>query len=143
MANPGPVQQNSPHFQTVPANGYRLLGFIQGLSVAAAQDVAFNVLGTSTFVPAVVVTCNSSGTAVDVSSATVGIYTAPGAGGSAVHATAALTGQTTATFAYVRASSVANARISAATLYAHVVTTVAGGVVDLMLYGYDVQTPTP
>ena len=58
----------------------------------------------------------------------------------AVLTTAALTGQTTNAFAYVRAATAVAARVtvgSGATLYVNVGTTVATGTVDIYLYGYN------
>jgi hypothetical protein len=72
-----------------------------------------------------------------MATATVGIYTQPGAAGTAVLTTAALTGQTTNAFAYVRAATAVAAQVtSTGTLYANIGTTVATGTVDLFLYGY-------
>jgi hypothetical protein len=137
MAAPNTVI--APNYVLDQQNAYRLIAFVKNLSVAAAGDTPMNVITPGNFVPATIVTCDSSGTTADIHLATVGVYTAPAQGGSTVHGTAALTGQTSATFAYVRATSVANAMISTATLYANVGTTVAGGQCDLYVYGYDVQ----
>ena len=137
--NPGPNVQISPNYIIDSQNALRLIAFAKGVNVGAAGDTQMTVIAPGGFVPATVVTANSSGTVVNIAAATVGIFTGPAATGTTVHALAALTGQTTATFAYVRAASVANALISTATLYVNVGTTVAGGVTDLYLYGYDVQ----
>ena len=113
-----------------------LIGVLKGLSVAAAGDVAFPTVGPiGSFVPTTVVTTNAN---VTMATATVGIYTAPAAGGTAVLTTAALTGQTTNAFAYVRAATAAAANVVpvSSQLYANIGTTVAGGTVDLYLYGY-------
>jgi hypothetical protein len=139
MANPGPAVQTSPNYIIDQQNAYRLVAFAKAVNLGAAADTAMNVIAPGNFVPAVIVTCNSSGTTTSIATATVGVYTAPAQGGTTVHAAAALTGQTTATFAYVRATSVANAMISTSTLYANVGTTVAGGLTDVYVYGYDVQ----
>lgn len=139
MANPGPASSSFGNFVIDQQNAYRLCAFAKSVPVSTAGDIAMNVITTGAFVPAVIVTVNSAGSAADVHLATVGVYTAPAQGGSAVHATAALTGQTSATFAYVRATSVANAVIAAPQLYVNVGTTVASGIVDVLVYGYDVQ----
>lgn len=112
-----------------------LIGKVLGLSVASAGDTAFTTVGpTGRFVPTVVVTTNAN---VTMATATVGIYTLPGQAGTAVLTTAALTGQTTNAFAFVRAATAVAAQVTTSgTLYANVVTTVAGGTVDLFLYGY-------
>ena len=140
MANPGPASTVTANAVLDPNNALRLIAFVKGLSVGAAGDTQMNVITPGNFVPVTVLTCNSAqGTTVNVAAATVGVYTGPAQTGSTVHAAAALTGQTTGAFAYVRAASVANAQISATNLYAYVGTAVAGGVVDLYVYGYDTQ----
>lgn len=115
-----------------------LIGVVKGLSVSAAGDTAFNVPTIASFVPTVVLTTNAN---VTMATATVGIYTLPAQQGTAVLTTAALTGQTTNAFAYVRAATAAAALVAvqSSTLYANVGTTVAGGTVDLYLYGYNVS----
>ena len=139
MANPGPSTTVSPNYVLDQQNAIRLIGFAKGVSVNATGDTQMTAIAPGNFVPTTVVTCNSSGTTADIHLASLGIYTGPGAAGTTVHATAVLTGQTTATFAYVRAASVANAMISATSLYVNVSTAVAGGATDVYLYGYDVQ----
>ena len=141
MAAPNTV--STPNY--VPLNSQQalvLIGFIKGLNIGAAGDTAFQTLGPiSNFVPATVVTTNSAGV-VNVATATVGIYTAPAQGGTAVLTTAALTGQTTNAFAYVRAATAVAAQVilgSEAPLYANVGTPVAGATVDMYLYGYNVS----
>ena len=115
-----------------------LIGVIKGLSVAAAGDTPFAIQsGITSFVPTTVVTTNAN---VTMATATVGIYTQPAQQGTAVLTTAALTGQTTNAFAYVRAATAAAAQVAAvSTLYANVGTTVATGTVDLYLFGYNVS----
>lgn len=95
--------------------------------------------GITAFVPTVVVTTNAN---VTMATATVGVYTAPAQGGTAVLTTAALTGQTTNAFAYVRAATAAAAQVavpSGVSLYVNVGTTVATGTVDIYVYGYNVS----
>ena len=136
MANPGPattITGNNQSLTTMQA--LRLIGVVKGLSVAAAGDTAFSVIAAASFVPVTVITANAN---VTMATATVGIYTAPSQGGTAVLTTAALTGQTTNTFAYVRAATATSTNVSGVvTLYANVGVTVATGTVDLYLYGYD------
>jgi len=116
-----------------------LIAAIKGLSVSSAGDVAVPLVGPiSAFVPTTVLTTNAN---VSMATATVGIYTAPGQGGTAVLTTAALTGQTSNAFAYVRAATAAAAQVTPISnvLYVNVGVTVAGGTVDLYLYGYNVS----
>ena len=137
MANPGPATAVTVNQQPVNnSQALVLIGVLKGLSVAAAGDTAIPLVGPiGSFVPTVVLTTNAN---VTMATATVGIYTAPAAGGTAVLTTAALTGQTTTAFAYVRAATAAAANVTPTSnvLYANVGTTVAGGTVDLYLYGY-------
>jgi hypothetical protein len=145
MANPGPASSTFGNFVIDQQNAYRLVAFAKGVNLSAAGDTLANVITSGAFVPAVIVTTNSNSTVPNVAAATVGAYTLPSQGGSTVHATAALTGQTTSTFAYVRATSVASTVVAAPQLYINVGSTVAavGGVnatTDVLIYGYDVQT---
>lgn len=139
MANPGPASSTTANYVLDQQNAYRLIAFAKAVNLGAAGDTQMNVITPGNFVPAEIVTCNSSGTTVNIATATLGVYTGPSASGSTVHAAAALTGQTTATFAYVRATSVTSAMIQASVMYANVGTTVAGGLTDVYVYGYDVQ----
>jgi hypothetical protein len=145
MPNPGPASSQFGNFVIDQQNAYRLVAFAKGVNLSAAGDTPMNLVTANAFVPAIVVTTNSNSTVPNVAAATVGVYTLPAQGGTTIHATAALTGQTTATFAYVRAASVANAVIAAPQAYVNVGSTVAavGGVnatTDILVYGYDVQT---
>lgn len=139
MANPGPASVQTVNYPVISSQqALVLIGVLKGLSVAAAADTPFAIQsGITSFVPTVVVTANAN---VTMATATVGIYTQPSQGGTAVLTTAALTGQTTNAFAYVRAATAIAATVSAVgQLYANVVTTVATGTVDLYLYGYNVS----
>ena len=140
MSNPGPAVTSTVNYQTPTMQQAQVLvAFIKGLVVSAAGDTVIPMTGAiNTFVPTVVLTTNAN---VTMATATVGIYTGPGQTGTAVLTTAALTGQTTNAFAYVRNSTAVAAQVftNGYTLYVNVGTTVAGGVVDLYLYGYNVS----
>lgn len=138
MANPGPSTTVTANQQSVTNDAALvLIGKVIGLNVGSAADTAMTLAGPFTrFVPTTVVTTNSAGV-VNVATATVGIYTQPGQAGTAVLTTAALTGQTTNAFAFVRAATAVAAQVtSTGVLYANVGTVVAGATVDLFLYGY-------
>ena len=117
-----------------------LIAFIKGLSVAAAGDTLVQVQsGITSFVAATVLTTNAN---VTMATATVGVYTAPAQGGTAILTTSALTGQTTNAFAFVRAATSVAAQTAVATggsLYVNVGVTVATGTVDLYVFGYNVS----
>jgi len=141
MANPGPATTQTVNYPTISSQqALQLIGVVKGLSVAAAGDTVMQVQsGITAFVPTVVVSTNAN---VTQATATVGIYTAPAQGGTAVLTTAAQTGQTTNAFAYVRAATAAAAQVSVpsgGSLYLNVGTTVATGTVDYYLYGYNVS----
>ena len=141
MANPGPASTQTVNYTGLSSQqALVLIGVVKGLSVSAAGDVAMPVQsGITSFVPTVVITTNAN---VTQATATVGIYTAPAQGGTAVLTTAAQTGVTTSTFAFVRAATAAAALVTVSTggqLYVNVGTTVAGATNDIYLYGYNVS----
>lgn len=138
MANPGPATTVTANFQPVNTQQcVRLIAYYKALPVSAAGDIVMPIVGQiGSFVPTTVMTTNAN---VTMATATVGIYTQPAQGGTAVLTTAALTGQTTTAFAYVRNSTAvaANVTPNGFNLYVNIGTTVATGTVDLYLYGYD------
>lgn len=141
MANPGPASTVTANYTMLSSQqAINCLLVAKGLSVNAAGDVAVPVQsGITSFVPTQVLTTNAS---VTMATATVGIYTLPAQQGTAVLTTAALTGQTTTAFAYVRAATAAAAMVTIGTdqpLYVNVGTAVAGGTVDLYLFGFNVS----
>lgn len=139
MANPGPATTVTVNQQPVNnAQALVLIGVVRGLAVSAAGDIVMPLVGPiGSFVPTVVVNNNAN---VTQATATVGIYTQPAQGGTAVLTTAALTGLTTTTFAYVRAATAVAATVTpvGAQLYVNIGTTVATGTCDIWLYGYNV-----
>ena len=145
MANPGPASSQFANFVLDQQNALRLVAFAKGVNLSAAGDTPMNVITPSSFVPTVVITCNSNSSVPHVAAATVGVYTGISQGGTAILTTAALTGQTTATFAYVRAATAVSTDVTAPNMFVNVGTTVAavGGVnatTDVLVYGYDLQT---
>jgi hypothetical protein len=115
----------------------RLLGMVKSLPVSTVGDpVLMPIINATRWIPTTVVTANAN---VTMATATVGLYTAAAAGGTAVLTTAALTGQTTNAFAYVRAATAAAASLTAQSLFVNVGVAVATGTVDLYLYGYDIS----
>src|SRR5690348_6274323 len=103
--NSGPAalitQQNTAAMAPTNANlafpqagqAIRLLGVVKGLSVNAVGDPALmSIINSTRWVPTTVITANAN---VTMATATVGLYTAAAAGGTAILTTAALTGQTT------------------------------------------------
>jgi len=74
-----------------------------------------------------------------VAGVSLGVFTAAAAGGTAIRANGALTGQTTSTFAFVQAASSAATLSTAQNLFVNVGTAVAGTTTDIFVYGYDVS----
>jgi hypothetical protein len=126
---------NNPAVQG--AQALRLLGVVKGLSVNTVGDPALmTIINATTWVPTLVITANAN---VTMATATVGLYTAAAAGGTAVLTVAALTGQTTNGFVYVRAATAITAAQTAQSLFVNVGVAVATGTVDIYLYGYDLS----
>lgn len=131
-----PNSTTTPNQQSVTNDAALvLIAKVIGLNLAAAGDTQMTLAGPFTrFVATTIVTTNAN---VTQATATVGVYTALAQGGTAVLTTAALTGQTTNAFAFVRAAtSVAAQTTSSGVLYANVGTTVAAATCDLFVYGY-------
>ena len=85
---------------------------------------------------------SNNGATQSVASVALGVYTAPlGASGTgtAVLATAALTGQTTPAYVTVSSSADTNTALSAQTLYVNQTTATATATVDVYIYGYDLS----
>ena len=141
MANPGPASSAFPTYQPVNSGqALVLIAVYKGLSLSATGDFIMPTVGSiNNFVPTTVLTTNSLGV-VNVAAASIGIYTLPSQGGTAVLTTAVLTGQTTNAFAYVRAATAAAAQVilgSEAPLYVNIGVAVAGATTDLYLWGYN------
>lgn len=127
LTNPGPQGLDA----------LRLIASARGISLAATGDVAvMPVINSSSFVPTVVITTNATGGTV--AGVSLGVFTAAAAGGTAVKSNGALTGQTTATFAFVQAATAAATLLTAQNLFVNVGTAVAGTTTDIFVYGYDV-----
>lgn len=136
-SNPGPASSGTSLGQTLSTQqGRRLLAVGKAVSVGAAGDIAIPMLAVPTnFVVTDVWTVNSNS---NISSATLGLYTAVSQGGTAIVTTAALTSQTSS--AYAKSLSVAAATTNIggqANLYVNIGTAVAGGTTDVYVYGYD------
>jgi hypothetical protein len=141
MANPGAASTVTPNYVIAPQNAYRLLAYAKAVNVGVIGDTPMNMLtGCSLMCPANIVTSNSSGTTADISTATRGIYTGPSKTGTTVLTTATMASQTTQTYVKITAATnAATAIANVGTLYVNVDTAVAGGLVDVYLYGYDLS----
>ena len=141
MANPGPATTLSNHPQVLGTNqALRLIASAQSVNLAAAGDTAMVVVDVSKFVPvSIIITngLNSSGATTTIATATVGVYTSPGATGSTVLTTAALTSNTGGPYVTISpATNAATAISNPATMYVNVGTTIAA-TCDVFVYGYD------
>jgi hypothetical protein len=139
MANPGPSSVQTIHPSNLATNqAIRLLAFASAVPISATGDsiVTLPVFNTSAYNIQNVAITNAN---KDVSSGALAIWTAPAGTGNEVVTNASLTSNTSS--AYVTNATVVAgtkaANLSAQTLYVKVGTAVAGGTVDIFVYGYD------
>jgi hypothetical protein len=139
MANPGPATTQTIHPSNLATNqAVRLLAFASAVPISATGDsiVTLPVFNTSSYNVQFVAITNAN---KDVSGGALAIWTAPAGTGTEIVTNASLTSNTSS--AYVTNSTVVaatkNANLSAQTLYVRVGTAVAGGTVDIFVYGYD------
>jgi hypothetical protein len=139
MANPGPASTTTIHPSNLATNqAIRLLAFANAVPISQTGDAAVTlpINNTSSYNVQNVAITNAS---VDVSGGALAIWTAPAGTGTEIVTNASLTSNTSST--YVTNSTVVagtkNTRLTAQTLYVRVGTAVAGGTVDVFVYGYD------
>ena len=139
MANPGPASTTTIHPSNLASNqAIRLLAFASAVPVSATGDAAVTlpINNTSSYNVQFVAITNAN---VDVSGGALAIWTAPAGTGTEIVTNASLTSNTSST--YVTNSTVVAGtkatRLTAQTLYVRVGTAVAGGTVDVFVYGYD------
>jgi len=139
MANPGPASTQTIHPSNLASNqAIRLLAYASAVPVSQTGDAAVTlpINNTSSYNVQFVAITNAN---VDVSGGALAIWTAPAGTGTEIVTNASLTSNTSST--YVTNSTVVagtkNTRLTAQTLYVKVGTAVAGGTVDIFVYGYD------
>jgi hypothetical protein len=139
MANPGPATTQTIHPSNLATNqAVRLLAFANAVPISATGDAAVTlpVNNTASYNVQFVAITNAN---VDVSGGALAIWTAPAGTGTEIVTNASLTSNTSST--YVTNSTVVAGtkatRLTAQTLYVKVGTAVAGGTVDIFVYGYD------
>jgi len=139
MANPGPASTTTIHPSNLASNqAIRLLAFANAVPVSQTGDAAVTlpINNTSSYNVQFVAITNAN---VDVSGGALAIWTAPAGTGTEIVTNASLTSNTSST--YVTNATVVSAtkatRLTAQTLYVKVGTAVAGGTVDIFVYGYD------
>ena len=139
MANPGPASTTTIHPSNLASNqAIRLLAFASAVPVSLTGDAAVTlpINNTSSYNVQNVAITNAN---VDVSGGALAIWTAPAGTGTEIVTNASLTSNTSSTYvtnATVVAGTKAT-RLTAQTLYVKVGTAVAGGTVDIFVYGFD------
>ena len=139
MANPGPASTQTIHPSNLASNqAIRLLAYASAVPVSQTGDAAVTlpINNTSSYNVQFVAITNAN---VDVSGGALAIWTAPAGTGTEIVTNASLTSNTSSTYV-TNATVVAgtkNTRLTAQTLYVKVGTAVAGGTVDIFVYGYD------
>jgi hypothetical protein len=158
--NPGPASLQTPQTEAVlaPVNtganlsapqglaALRLLGIIKGLSLSGTGDVAtISIINANPWVPVSIAFGNAlvSGVSGSVAAANLGVFTAAAAGGSAIRAAAVLAGSTGSTTFVTAATAVTAVTQTVQTLFVNQTVAVAGGTIDVYLYGYDLSPYTP
>ena len=123
----------------------RLIAVFRNLPLSGLGDQVLPILNATNWVPATTLITNSlvNGVSGSTAAATLSINSGPAVTGTSIRASAALTGQTTSAVATVAASATTNVNVSSQAIYANITVAVAGGTVDLYVYGYDVSGYTP
>ena len=139
MANPGPSSTTTIHPSNLATNqAIRLLAYASSVPISQTGDasVTIPINNTTTYCVQNVAITNAN---KDVSSGALAIWTAPAGTGTEIVSNAALTGNTSSAFVTnsTVVSTTKTANLSAQTLYVKVGTLVAGGTVDIFVYGYD------
>ena len=139
MSNPGPASTTTIHPSGLATNqAIRLLAVATGVPLTNTGDasVTLPINNTTTYCVQNVAITNAN---KDVSGGALAIWTAPAGTGTEIVTNASLTSNTSAT--YVTNSTVVAGtkatNLSAQTLYVKVGTAVAGGTVDIYVYGFD------
>jgi hypothetical protein len=124
------------------ANQLRLMGSARGVPVSNLGDAALiQIINTSSWLPVNIVTANAlvNGVSGTIATASIGLFTAANAGGTAIKAAAALAGNTSQAAGVVAATTVVAVSQTVQNIYVNVAVVVAGGTVDVFLYGYDLS----
>lgn len=160
--NPGPAVLQTPQTEAVlaPQNSstsggvpqglaaLRLIGFIKAMNLGGTGDVAtITIINANPWAPVSVAFGNSlvSGVSGSTAAANLGIFTGAAATGTVIRTAGVLTGQTTsAVFTTAAAAAAATAlAITTQTLFVNQTVAVAGGTIDVYIYGYDLSPYSP
>ena len=141
MANPGAASTSTIHPSQLSTNqAIRLLAYGANVSINATGDAAvLSINNSSSFAVTNVIITNAN---KDVSAGYLALWTGPAGTGTEIVTNAALTSNTSSAFV-TRSTVVAGTlatNLSAQTLYVKVGTAVAGGTVNIYVYGTDFST---
>lgn len=151
--NPGPAVTSTPNTDAVftpsnslnnpfpqGANGLRLLAAAKSVNCANAGDVAVtSVINATRWIPTAIIVASQAGQTQTPAAAYLGVFTAPAAAAYTVLANAVLTSLAAASIKYAAATNTTGITTDQ-NIYINVGTTTAAGVVDVLIYGYDLTT---
>jgi hypothetical protein len=135
MANPGPASTTTNHPTPLATNqALRLIASAQGVNLNSVADTVAPILVNGRVSVQSIIVTNAS---VSLDAAYLAVYTGPGATGTAIKSTYALSGNTTAAKVVVTAATSTDA-VTGTPLYIRN-TTVQGAAAtaDVFIYGYD------
>jgi hypothetical protein len=123
----------------------RLLAVGRGVVLGTGDIAVLPILNSNSWAPATVAFVNGlvNGVSATIAAANLGLFTGPGATGNTIRTAGVLTGQTASTVFTAAASPAAAVAQTAQQIYVNATVGVAGGVVDIFVYGYDLSNYTP
>ena len=135
MSNPGPASTQTQHPSGLASNqAIRLLASYQSVNVNQTGDTVLPIQNSSRYSVSNVVCTNAS---TSLTTAAAGLFTAPGGGGTAIVANAALSALTGSTVVSQRTVA-STAAQTGQNLYLNVGTAQgAAATMDVFVYGYD------
>lgn len=150
--NPGPASTSTPNSMAAlgaanasglpvgqATNAIRLLASVKGVNCAVAGDNQTRIINAGRWVPTAVIVCSSLGQTQTPTTAYLGVFTQPAGAAYTVLANAVLTNVSLIQMQYAAAANTTSITTDQ-NIYVNVGTTTAAGLVDVMVYGYDVST---
>lgn len=131
---------NNPAVQG--SNALRLLAVGRAVPLSGVGDIAaLPIINASSYAVATVAFTNGlvNGVSATIAAENLGIFTAAGATGNTIRTAGVLTGQTASTVFTNTASPAAAVAQTAQSLFVNATVAVAGGTVDIFVYGYDLS----
>ena len=120
-------------------NQLRLLGAVKGINCAIAGDNVTRVLNSARWAPTAVAVVSSLGATQTPTTAYMGVWSGAGQTGVTVLASAVLTNPTLVQMQYAAAANTTSVTTDQY-LYVNIGSTTANGVIDVLVYGYDLST---